>query len=453
MMVRWLLISTVVALAGGVAAKDERPEPAAMQVGVAMEANRKALRRAIEDLSRTFSERYTRGAAFLKRLDTVKGDAEFRTLRREALLANPLLDFSHLLLIQRTVKEDAKSEHVGLSQNWLSTCALKGAFNNQIAVLSPVRPGGKLTTVFKPESPAFVGEMNLHFDADRLLVSMPNSQTMFEPVPLRKTAKPPVIPDRVNLASPDATVYVSDVYAGPGLKGVPRGTIKQLRLFSFHYTYWGLDGHIPVGIDGPWDAHRILGTVPVLEDGSAAFKIPANTPIAVQPLDAGGQTVQVMRSWMVAMPGETLSCVGCHESVNSGPLPKANLAMRRPPAEITPWRGPARGFAFGREVQPVPDKYCVGCHNGEEADRPNLTGGLTLPPTGSDVKRQFDASYVALHPYVRRPGPESDIRIQNGQEPPADTGARARGRVRNGRCRRTAGPSRGDREAVLHGET
>ena len=30
----------------------------------------------------------------------------------------------------------------------------------------------------------------------------------------------------------------------------------------------------------------------------------------------------------------------------------------------TPWYGPARGFSFAREVQPVLDKYCVGCHDG-----------------------------------------------------------------------------------------
>jgi len=56
-----------------------------------------------------------------------------------------------------------------------------------------------------------------------------------------------------------------------------------------------------------------LGTVPVEEDGSAIFKIPANTPISLQPLDSEGRAIQWMRSWLTGMPGETVSCVGCHE--------------------------------------------------------------------------------------------------------------------------------------------
>ncbi len=46
-------------------------------------------------------------------------------------------------------------------------------YDNQIAVLSPVRPDGKLSTLFQPEHGAFVGDVELHFDAARLLFSMP----------------------------------------------------------------------------------------------------------------------------------------------------------------------------------------------------------------------------------------------------------------------------------------
>jgi len=126
----------------------------------------------------------------------------------------------------------------------------------------------------------------------------------FEPVPLRSTTSPPVIPDQVDLNRRDAVVYMSDVYSGPGLAGVPRGTVKRLRVYEPHYAYPGMGGHINIGIDGPWDGRRILGTVPVEADGSASFRVPANTPIAVQPLDADGRALQLMRSWFTAMPGE-----------------------------------------------------------------------------------------------------------------------------------------------------
>ena len=256
------------------------------------------------------------------------------------------------------------------------------------------------------------------FDNVLLLAEM-EGHALFEPIPFRATTKPPVIPDRVDLARDDASVYLADVYAGPGLAGVPRGTVKDLRVYELHYAYPDMGGHKHVAVEGGWDVHRILGTVPVETDGSAAFQVPANTPLAVQPLDADGRAVQLMRSWFTAMPGETLSCVGCHESQNTTPAVRPTLATRQAPRAIEPWYGPARGFSFKREVQPVLDRSCVGCHDGsaDESGRP-------MP----DLRRKdengwgnFTPSYLALHPYVRRPGPESDYHLQKPYEYHANT--------------------------------
>jgi formylglycine-generating enzyme required for sulfatase activity len=246
-------------------------------------------------------------------------------------------------------------------------------------------------------------------------VKVERGRALFQPVPLRSRPRPPVIPDRVDLLATEATVYLNDVYFGEGLAGVPRGTVKSLRLYEFHYAYPGMGGHIDIGIDGPWDARRILGTVPVESDGSAAFKVPANVPIAVQPLDAQGRAVQVMRSWFTAMPGEVLSCTGCHEDLNTAPPPKTSAAMLRRPSAIAPWRGPARPFSFRREVQPVLDKHCVGCHDGKNGGRPIFTADRPSP------FRRFTPSYVELHPFVRRPGPESDYALQRPMEFHAST--------------------------------
>ena len=60
--------------------------------------------------------------------------------------------------------------------------------------------------------------------------------------------------------------------------GIPRGTVKKLRIGSFSFSPWGQGGLLgTIGMDGPWDIKRILGEVDVEEDGSAMFTIPANT--------------------------------------------------------------------------------------------------------------------------------------------------------------------------------
>jgi formylglycine-generating enzyme required for sulfatase activity len=241
---------------------------------------------------------------------------------------------------------------------------------------------------------------------------------LLEPIPLRKTPTPPAIPDKVNLADPSATVTIQDIYSGPGLRGVPRGTVKSLRLFQYEYSYRNMGGHYVVGLEGPWDVRRIIGTVPVESDGSAHFVIPANTPVSLQPLDAEGKALQQKRSWFVGMPGEQVSCNGCHNMQNTATQLKPGLASLRPPVRPTPWYGPRRGFSFLREVQPVLDKYCVGCHDGKEKGRPNLAETAI---TRTTMGGSFPQSYIDLHPYIRRNGPEGDYHLLTPLEFHADT--------------------------------
>jgi len=209
-------------------------------------------------------------------------------------------------------------------------------------------------------------------------------RSLLEPTPWKTRKRPPVIPDKTDRTATTGTVTLNNVYYGEGTKGVPGGTIKSLRVYSYNYAMRRMGGQSDrVGMDGPWDVRVILGTVPVEADGSASFTVPAMTPIAVQPLDAEGKAVQLMRSWFTCRPGEVLSCVGCHENANATPELQAAKAALRKPSAIAPWYGPARGFSFNREVQPVLDAYCIGCHHGE-TDRTCADGhkiaDLTLKP-------------------------------------------------------------------------
>ena len=147
------------------------------------------LRLAISDLTETFGERYPKGKEFLQRLDALQkavldaaerskggqlADAErmarfmsdYEALKAEALLANPLLSFDKLLCVKRSEK------NLALPANWQSnSCLPRSGLDNEIALFSPVRPDGKLTTLCKPQGGKFVGDIDLHFDADRFLFS------------------------------------------------------------------------------------------------------------------------------------------------------------------------------------------------------------------------------------------------------------------------------------------
>ena len=257
------------------------------------------------------------------------------------------------------------------------------------------------------------------------------SGNYFEPVPLRKTAKPEVTTSHVNPASTEATVLINDIYFGPGLRDVPRGTVKNLRVYRYEYGPRHKGGHYAMGMEAGWDAKQVLGIATVEPDGSASFTVPANTPFAMQPLDAEGKALQLMRSWTVAMPGEKLTCIGCHENSNMTPQVKRFSAMNRQPESLKPFYGPTRGFSFQREVQPVLDKYCVGCHDGKPAagryvipDRIIGTGpntGKTFAQCGIPNFTTHRESHTLLHPYVRRNGPEGDYHLLTTLEFHSDT--------------------------------
>lgn len=222
------------------------------------------------------------------------------------------------------------------------------------------------------------------------------------PIAVRKTVTPPAIPDRVKLDDKQATVFIQDIYEGEGLKGIPRGTVKSLRLHAYEYAYVQTQSdHNWHGIQSGWDIKRMLGTVPVEEDGSVIFKIPANTPVSIQPLDKDGVAVQWMRSWLTGQPGEIVSCVGCHEDQNQIVIPKRVIASQKASHALTPPEGGPRSFTFDLEVQPILDRACIACHNGE-GKAFDLRGG-------KKDNRGYGTSYLNLHPYVHRQGGEGDM--------------------------------------------
>jgi len=248
----------------------------------------------------------------------------------------------------------------------------------------------------------------LAFDA-----SVPCSQAM----PLQPRTRPRVRPSGVDYTKHTGIFTVQDVHAGPGLKGIARGTAKRIRVVALEFRVTGIGRNSnrgpaggatvssPIAIsNGSWDVKHVLGTTPIEADGSASFIAPARTPLYFQVLDARNHVIQTMRSWSTLQPGETFACVGCHEDKNYAPAPgKVTIASKRRPKSIEPFYGPRRGFSFTREVQPVLDKHCIRCHNretvakGAVASKPKPPFSLTGQPNPDQrAKRVWSDAYLAL---------------------------------------------------------
>ena len=224
-----------------------------------------------------------------------------------------------------------------------------------------------------------------------LLASDPN-QPCSQPVPLAARKKPALRPSAVDYRKKTGTYYVQDVYHGPGLKGIARGTVKQLRVVALEFRSSGIGSNnnggpaggavvsTPVAVrNGTWDVKHVLGQTTVHTDGSAMFVVPARRPLYFQLLDAKGCVVQSMRSWSTLMPGERFSCTGCHEDKNEAPpAGRTTLAMRAGAKPLEPFYGPPRGFSFIKEIQPIFDKHCIKCHN--DRTKTGATGKAAAKP-------------------------------------------------------------------------
>jgi hypothetical protein len=203
-----------------------------------------------------------------------------------------------------------------------------------------------------------------------------------EPRPLRSRPREPVIADRIQLDEPMGELVLSDVYRGRNMAGVKRGDITQLLVLEQLPKPANFSGgQEPLTIGGTFTLQRVLGTVPVEADGSANFRVPALKSVFFVALDANGDSVKRMQSFVTVQPGETVSCVGCHERRTQAPHSRqrpALLAAARSPSQITPIEGIPDVLDFPRDVQPILDRHCVRCHNVRQRPKGiNLSGNRT----------------------------------------------------------------------------
>ncbi|MFZ1934119.1 MAG: hypothetical protein WCB27_13075 [Thermoguttaceae bacterium] len=214
-------------------------------------------------------------------------------------------------------------------------------------------------------------------DGRRELLAADERISCNQPVPLAARPLPHVRPNAVDYRKKLDLCYMQDIYLGEGLRGVPRGAVKKLRVVALDYRAAGVgnnenagpDGEAlvctPVSIgNGAWDVKIVLGETKVHEDGSAFFEVPARTPVYFQAIDEKGRAIQTMRSWATFQPGEVASCVGCHENKNAAPPVGSSvpLALREDAEQLDGFYGPPRGFSFRSEIQPILNRHCTVCH-------------------------------------------------------------------------------------------
>ena len=220
------------------------------------------------------------------------------------------------------------------------------------------------------------------------------------PLPIAPRPCPPVQACLTERSGPqEGRVLLRDV--SNGLPGIPRGTVKELRLIAVPPKVQPQMNQPSIGVSAEDPGKFVLGTVPVEADGSAHFRLPSGVPVFFQALDDHGLAVQTMRSLTYVMPGQTLACIGCHESRESAPLPSAvALAATREPSLITPGPDGSWPLRFDRLVQPVLDAHCIECHRPGAPDAAAAKLDLT-PQHAYDSLLGFAGGDLKQHAFER----------------------------------------------------
>lgn len=261
---------------------------------------------------------------------------------------------------------------------------------------------------FRPDGEPRFRIYFMNKQGERTLLAADPDISCNQPVPLTPRPLPPQPTYPTDWRQKSGAFVVQDVYRGQGLAGIARGTVKKLRVVALDYMATDIGRkHGPSTISdlAAWDVKIVLGETPVYEDGSAAFKAPARTPVYFQAIDAQGHVVQTMRSWSTLMPGEVFSCIGCHENKNetaaAGPVTMALQAGIQPLEPFYDVSG--AGFSFPRIIQPILDAKCTRCHHGSEP--PDLRA---TPVWDAAARKFWNRSYHELISTDRSRGPAND---------------------------------------------
>ena len=208
------------------------------------------------------------------------------------------------------------------------------------------------------------------------------SVSLWHAYPLVPRERPPVPagnPIDAELAAQGlARAIVTDIYVG--MENVERGDVRYIRILEqlprpwsarkdHHFDAHG-HAHSFVG-DGSLSVKIQHGVVPVEEDGSAHFLIPAERAIYFQALNKNFHAIQTERTYINFMAGEIRGCIGCHPTPDiaappiSSAVPRALLRAASIPGPQRTQTEATLVFDYDRQIQPILDRHCVACHGGD----------------------------------------------------------------------------------------
>jgi len=216
------------------------------------------------------------------------------------------------------------------------------------------------------------------------------------------------------------SVAVDDL---PDRQWSPLGTARRVRLLEgVPLTVAERDTYLPAAAAGgvagvtrnglpPIVQRRLLGETDIHPDGSFHISIPANTPIELQTVDENGMALRSCR-WIWSKNLEPRGCIGCHEDGELTPENFVTDALRQSAVALTLPPERRRTVDFRRDVMPIVEAKCVGCH-GAGGAAPRLDGGMT-PVSPSGVFNQAYTNLLAPQP-ASQPEAGSGVYVDPGR--------------------------------------
>ncbi len=237
-------------------------------------------------------------------------------------------------------------------------------------------PDGQLLVAWRSAAPSGRGQavfgiyrLDLATGVRKKLLADPSWQSL-----AAKPIAPRAVPDArssvVKDADPEGKLYTLDVNINDLGTQLPPGTARRLRIVE--------------GVPGPAGPpeRRLLGEIPLAEDGSYQVQVPANTPFELQLLDGDGLAIR-SSAWVWVRNHGAQGCVGCHENPERTPPNRFVKALQSPAPVLTLPREKRRFVRFQSDIEPIVAAKCLSCHGrgSAAAGSASLAGAPRLEPS------------------------------------------------------------------------